>query len=96
IKQLEAVRTLVEKEAIKNYLSLAITAAIKKYATTTLELGKSTHLIVNSNLKVNVAESVSYLIEKGYVVKNYCVLQKSTKAISKPRALKKPFWYSSW
>ena len=32
-----------------------------------------THLIGNSNLKLDISESVSYLTEQGYLIENYCV-----------------------
>ena len=41
VKRSQAVRTLVEKEAVKNYTPPAITAAVKEYATTELGLGLS-------------------------------------------------------
>ncbi|RIA89649.1 hypothetical protein C1645_738467 [Glomus cerebriforme] len=41
IKRPQAIQTLVEKEAIKNYLPLAITAAVKEYAMIELGLGAS-------------------------------------------------------
>ena len=34
-----------------------------------------THFIGNSNLKSDISESVSYLIEQGYLVENYRVSQ---------------------
>ncbi|CAG8820899.1 8940_t:CDS:2, partial [Cetraspora pellucida] len=39
------------------------------------------HLIGNSNLKLDISESISYLIEKGYLVERYSVSQRSTKGI---------------
>ncbi|RGB27630.1 hypothetical protein C1646_768859 [Rhizophagus diaphanus] len=41
LKHPQAIRTLVEKEAVKNYLPPAITATIKEYATIELGLGAS-------------------------------------------------------
>ncbi|RHZ47087.1 hypothetical protein Glove_593g45 [Diversispora epigaea] len=112
IKRSKTVRSLVEKEAVKNYSPPAITAAIKEYATVKLDLGKcvrklkckevtnikykvrgpmEVHLIGNSNLKLDISESVSYLMEQGYQVENYRVPQRSTKGIvfAYPEQLKK-------
>jgi hypothetical protein len=82
IKRTQAIRTLVEKEAVKNYLPPAITATIKEYATIKLGLSASAqelkckkvtnikykvrgpievHLISNSDLKLDISQSVSYL-----------------------------------
>ena len=101
IKRPQAIRTLVEKEAIKNYSPPAITSAIKEYATTELGLGVSvqelkrkevtniqykvrgltnSHLI-GSDLRTDISQSVSYLIEKGYHVENFNVSHRSTKGI---------------
>lgn len=41
VKRSQAIRTLVEKEAVKNYAPPAITSAIKEYATKELGLGAS-------------------------------------------------------
>ena len=41
VKRSQAIRSLVEKEAVKNYSSLAITSAVKEYATIKLSLGTS-------------------------------------------------------
>src|SRR3954452_18922600 len=41
IKRSQAIRSLVEKEAIKNYSPLAITSAIRKYETIELDLSAS-------------------------------------------------------
>ncbi len=41
IKRSQAIQVLVEKEAVKNYSPPVITAAIKEYATTKLDLGTS-------------------------------------------------------
>ena len=112
IKRSQAVRTLVEKEAIKNYSPPAITAAVKEYATTKLGLGASVkelkrkevtnikykirgpmeaHLIGDSDLTLDISQSTSYLIEKGYQVENYSVPHRSTKGIvfAHPEQLKK-------
>ena len=50
-----------------------------------------THLIGNSNLKLDISESVSYLTEQGYLVENFRVSQRSTKGIvfAHPEQLKK-------
>ena len=50
-----------------------------------------THLIGNPNLKLDISESVSYLTEQGYFVKNYHVSQRSTKVVvfAHPDQLKK-------
>ncbi|CAB5211510.1 unnamed protein product [Rhizophagus irregularis] len=79
----------MEKEAVKNYLPLAITVAIKEYVTIELDLGASAqelkckevtnikykvrgpmkvHLVGNSNLKLDISQSVLYLKEQGYQV----------------------------
>ena len=86
IKSSQAIRTLVENEAVKNYSAPAITAAVKEYATIKLGLGTSvnelkrkevtnikykvrgpmeTHLVGDSNLKLDLSQSISYLIEQG-------------------------------
>ncbi|RHZ67797.1 hypothetical protein Glove_299g115 [Diversispora epigaea] len=111
IKQSKAVRSLVEKEAVKNSPP-AITAAVKEYATVKLDLGEcvcelkckevtnikykvrglmEVHLIGNSNLKLDILESISYLMEQRYQVENYRVPQRSTKGIVfvHPEQLKK-------
>ena len=98
IKRPQAIRTLVEKEAVKNYSPPAITSAVKEYATTELGLGQelkrkevaniqykvhgltNSHLI-GSNLRTDILQSVSYLIEKGYHVENFNVSHRSTKGI---------------
>ncbi|CAG8598343.1 5390_t:CDS:2, partial [Rhizophagus irregularis] len=79
LKRPQIIRTLVEKEAVKNYSPLAITATIKEY--TTIELGldasaqckevtnikykvrgpMEVHLVGNSDLKLDISQSVSYL-----------------------------------
>jgi hypothetical protein len=92
----------VEKKVVKNYLPLAITAAVKEYATIELGLGASAqelkhkevinikykvrgpmevHLVGNSDLKLDILQSVSYLKDQGYQVKTYRVPQRSTKGI---------------
>ncbi|PKY34821.1 hypothetical protein RhiirB3_476066 [Rhizophagus irregularis] len=102
LKHPQVIRTLVEKEAVKNYLPLAITAAVKEYATIELGLGASAqelkrkevtnikykvrgpmevHLVGNSDLKLDISQSVSYLKEQGYQVEIYRVHQRSTKGI---------------
>ena len=50
-----------------------------------------THLIGNSNLKLDISESVSYLTEQGYFVENYRNSQRSTKGVvfAHPEQLKK-------
>jgi hypothetical protein len=50
-----------------------------------------THLIGNSNLELDISESVSYLTEQGYLVETYRVSQRSTKGIvfAHPEQLKK-------
>ncbi|CAB4397821.1 unnamed protein product [Rhizophagus irregularis] len=50
-----------------------------------------THLIGNLNLKLDISESISYLKEQGYFVKNYRILQRSTKGFVfvHPEQLKK-------
>ncbi|RHZ78446.1 hypothetical protein Glove_164g40 [Diversispora epigaea] len=63
----KAVRSLVEKEVVKNYSPPAITAAVKEYAPVKIDF--------------DISESVSYLMEHGYLVKNYRVPQRSTKGI---------------
>ncbi|GES97801.1 hypothetical protein GLOIN_2v1777773 [Rhizophagus clarus] len=99
LKRSQATRTLVEKEAVKNYSPPAITSAIKEYASK-LGLGASVselkrkevanikykvrgpmeaHLTCNSGLRSDISESVSFLIEKGYQVENYCVFHQSAK-----------------
>ncbi|CAG8757148.1 7093_t:CDS:2, partial [Rhizophagus irregularis] len=91
-----------EKEAVKNYLPLAITAAIKEYVTIELDLGASAqelkckevtnikykvrgpmkvHLVGNSNLKLDISQSVLYLKEQGYQVEIYSVEFKSVKIV---------------
>ncbi|GET57146.1 hypothetical protein GLOIN_2v1487159 [Rhizophagus irregularis DAOM 181602=DAOM 197198] len=96
LKRPQVIRTLVEKEAVKNYLPLAITAAVKEYATIELGLGASAqelkrkevtnikykvrgpmevHLVGNSDLKLDISQSVSYLKEQGYQVEIYRVHQ---------------------
>ncbi|CAB5203214.1 unnamed protein product [Rhizophagus irregularis] len=100
IKRSQAVRILVENEAVKNYSPPAITVAVREYAT---ELGLGTsvselkrkevsnikykvrgpmesHLFCNSDLKSDISESISFLIEKGYRVENYHVSHRSTKS----------------
>lgn len=49
------------------------------------------HQIGNSNLKLDMSESISYLMEKGYLVEKYSVSQRSTKGIvfAHPDQLKK-------
>jgi hypothetical protein len=102
IKRPQAIRTLVEKEAVKNYLPPAITAAVKEYAMIELGLGASAqelkrkevtnikykvrgpmkvHLVGNSDLKLDISQSVSYLKDQGYQVETYRVPQRSTKGI---------------
>ncbi|RHZ74083.1 hypothetical protein Glove_227g182 [Diversispora epigaea] len=111
IKRSQAIRTLVEKDAIKNYSAPAITAAVKEYATKT-GLGTSvselkckevanikykvrgpmeSHLICNSNLNSDILKSITFLTEKGYHVKNYCVSHQFTKGIvfAHPKQLEK-------
>ena len=94
IKRSQAIRVLVEKEAVKNYSPPVITAAIKEYATTKLDLGTSVqelsrkevtnikykvrrpmeaHLIGDSDLKTDISQSISYLIEKEYHVEDYSI-----------------------
>jgi len=48
-------------------------------------------LVGNSNLKLDISESVSYLTEQGYLVETYRVSQRSTKGIvfAHPEQLKK-------
>jgi hypothetical protein len=112
IKHPQAIQTLVEKEAVKNYLPPAITAAIKEYATIELGLGASAqelkckevtnikykvrgpmevHLVGNSDLKLDISQSVSYLKDQGYQVETYRVPQQSTKGIvfAHPKQLEK-------
>lgn len=102
IKRPQAIRTLVEKEAVKNYSPPAITSAIKEYATIELGLGASvqelkrkevaniqykvrglteSHLISTSDLRSDISQSVSYLIEKGYDAENFNVSHRSTRGI---------------
>jgi hypothetical protein len=102
IKRPQAIRTLVEKEAVKNYLPSAITAAVKEYATIELGLGASAqelkrkevinikykvrepievHLVGNSDLKLDISQSVSYLKDQGYQIETYRIPQRSTKGI---------------
>jgi hypothetical protein len=102
IKHPQAIRTLVEKKAVKNYLPSAITAAVKEYATIELDLGASAqelkhkevtnikykvcgpmevHLVGNSDLKLDISQSVSYLKDQRYQVETYRVPQRSTKGI---------------
>ncbi|CAG8502496.1 6013_t:CDS:2, partial [Scutellospora calospora] len=60
LKRSKAVRVLVEREAVKNYLSPAITSAIKEYATVNLGLGKSIKELrckEVANIKYKVRES---------------------------------------
>lgn len=57
IKRSQAVRTLVEKEAIKNYSPPAITAAVKEYATDKLGLGSSVY-----DLKRKEVANIKYKI----------------------------------
>jgi hypothetical protein len=92
----------MEKEAVKNYLPLAITAAVKEYATIELGLGASAqelkrkevinikykvrepievHLVGNSDLKLDISQSVSYLKDQGYQIETYRIPQRSTKGI---------------
>ncbi|RGB40549.1 hypothetical protein C1646_753125 [Rhizophagus diaphanus] len=94
LKRSQVIRTLVKKEAVKNYLPLAITATIKEYATIELGLDASAqelkrkkvtnikykvrgpmevHLVGNSDLKLDISQSVSYLKEQGYQVEIYRV-----------------------
>ncbi|CAG8701298.1 4114_t:CDS:1, partial [Scutellospora calospora] len=57
----KAIRTLVENEAIKNYISLAIIAAIKEYAITKLDLTASVHNLNHkevTNIKYKVCEPI--------------------------------------
>ncbi|RGB34727.1 hypothetical protein C1646_760162 [Rhizophagus diaphanus] len=112
IKWPKAIRALVEIEVGKNYSPLAITSAIKEYATSKLGLGKyarelkrkemsnikykvreptESDLLGNSDLKLDISESVSYLTEQGYLVKTYRISQWSTKGIIfvHPEQLKK-------
>ncbi|GBB94275.1 hypothetical protein RclHR1_23220001 [Rhizophagus clarus] len=112
IKHPQAIRTLMKKEAVKNYLLPAITAAVKEYATIKLDLGANmqelkrkevtnikykvrelmeVYLIGNSDLKLDILQSVSYLKEQGYQVETYRILQRSTKGIvfAHPEQLKK-------
>ena len=102
IKHPQAIRTLVKKEAAKNYLPPAITSAVKEYATNELGLSASvqelkqkevaniqykirglteSHLIGTSDLRSDISQSVSYLMEKGYYVESFNVSHKSTKGI---------------
>src|ERR1044072_2168716 len=50
-----------------------------------------TYFIGNSNLKLDISESVSYLTEQKYLVENYRVSQRTTKGIvfAHPEQLKK-------
>ncbi|PKK60573.1 hypothetical protein RhiirC2_719011 [Rhizophagus irregularis] len=50
-----------------------------------------TYLIGNLNLKLDISDSISYLMEQGYRVKKYCVSQRSTRGIvfAHPEQLKK-------
>jgi len=57
IKRSQAIRSLVEKEAIKNYSPLAITSAIRKYAT--IELGLSASV---NELKRKEVANIKYKI----------------------------------
>ncbi|CAB4488030.1 unnamed protein product [Rhizophagus irregularis] len=99
LKRPQIIRTLVEKEAVKNYLPPAITATIKEYTTIELGLDASAqckevtnikykvrgpievHLVGNSDLKLDISQSVLYLKEQGYQVEIYHVHQRSTKGI---------------
>ncbi|CAG8673063.1 20185_t:CDS:1 [Rhizophagus irregularis] len=107
IKRSQAVRILVENEAVKNYSPPAITVAVREYAT---ELGLGTsvselkrkevsnikykvrgpmesHLFCNSDLKSDISESISFLIEKGYHVENYHVSHRSTKSTKSTKGI---------
>jgi hypothetical protein len=100
LKRSQAVRTLVEKEAKKNYSPLAITSAIKEYATN-LGLGANVrklkhkkvanvkykvrgpleaHLLCDSDLKLDILKSMSFLIDKGYRVEDYRIFHQFTKS----------------
>jgi hypothetical protein len=57
IKRLQAIQTLVKKEAIKNYNPLAITLAVRKYATKELDLSTSV-----SELKCQEVANIKYKI----------------------------------
>ncbi|GBC05796.1 hypothetical protein RclHR1_06420019 [Rhizophagus clarus] len=60
IKRLKAIRSLVEIEVAKNYSSLAITSAVKKYATLELSLGEYACELRRkkvANIKYKVRES---------------------------------------
>ncbi|RIA97222.1 hypothetical protein C1645_814294 [Glomus cerebriforme] len=41
-----------------------------------------THLVRNLNLKLDISESISYLTEQEYRIKNYCVSQRFTRVTS--------------
>ncbi|CAB4375049.1 unnamed protein product [Rhizophagus irregularis] len=112
MKRPKVIRDLVEVEAAKNYSPLAITSAVKEYATLELNFGEcarelkrkevtnikykvrgpmETHLVGNLNLRLDISESISYLNEQGYFIKNYRILQRSTKGFMfvHPEQLKK-------
>ncbi|RHZ81196.1 hypothetical protein Glove_123g126 [Diversispora epigaea] len=105
IKQSKAVRSLVEKEAVKNYSPPAITATVKEYATVKLDLGECVRElkckeVTNIKYKVRGPMEVHLIgnsnlkldiSESGYQVENYRVPQRSTKGIvfAHPEQLKK-------
>jgi len=59
IKCSQTIRSLVEKEAVKNYLPPAITSAVKEYATTTLGLGASVN-----ELKRKEVANIKYKVRR--------------------------------
>ncbi|GES90186.1 hypothetical protein GLOIN_2v1775727 [Rhizophagus clarus] len=83
-------KSLVKIEAAKNYLPLAITSAIKEYATLELGLGEYAR-----ELRHKEVANIKYKVQQEYRVKSYRVPQRSTKdvgiVISKPRALQRVF-----
>ena len=63
IKRSQAIRSLVEKEAVKNYSPPAITSAVKEYATTTLGLGVSVNKLKwkeVANIKYKVCRPMEF------------------------------------
>ncbi|GBB86118.1 hypothetical protein RclHR1_12580006 [Rhizophagus clarus] len=83
-------KSLVKIEAAKNYLPLAITSAIKEYATLELGLGEYAR-----ELRHKEVANIKY---KEYRVKSYRVPQRSTKGIvfAHPEQLKKLECHRCW
>ena len=63
IKRSQAIRSLVEKEAVKNYSPPAITSAIREYATIELDLSASVNELKRkevANIKCKICEPMEF------------------------------------